>query len=569
MALSYTATLVSGVFLLVAAAADRDCPAYPSSKWSFGLANLKRQAETRRQTLTLTNTFSTKSGNAPVEQNFIDEHIFSRLRTEGIPSAPLSNDSEFIRRVTIDLIGRLPDGERVRRFLHDETRDKRTALIDDLLASPAFADRWTVWFDDLLRNTSSYPTISVAGRNALHQYVRQSIEEGKPYNQFVLELLTGGDSSAGTANYILRTYRPGDLAQEFWDDLTANVTATFLGIQTLCISCHDGAHHLEPINTYLSQRKRSDFWQQSAFFSRMVILQGDHYTIRDKSDGAYLTDVTGGQRPPRNGGPYDPRYLFTGEQPSSGDYRRELGTLLTADFQFARSFVNRIWAHFMVIGIVDPTDAFDLENYSAQASHPELLDRLANDFIDNGYDLRQLIRRITSSSAYQLSAAYPVEWREQYSSLFARKLVRRLDAEEIHDSIVQATGMPEFYTVDGLAEPVAWAMQLPDTNEPRDNPALAFLTSMGRGNRTYTPRDSSNSILGSLALANDGFVLNRINAHGSTNLAGLLMRDSDDQIIEELFIRTLSRFPKPTKSPSPGDVRAKIVRSGRRTCSGH
>jgi hypothetical protein len=179
-----------------------------------------------------------------------------------------------------------------------------------------------------------------------------------------------------------------------------------------------------------------------------------------------------------------------------------------------------------------------------QASNPELLDRLSRDFIENGYDIRQLMRRITSSSAYQLSAAYPGEWHEQYSRLFARKLVRRLDAEEIHDSIVQATGVQELYKIQGLAEPVAWAMQLPDTNEPRDSTALLFMKSLGRGNRTYTPRDSGNSILGSLALANDSFVLNRISAEAGTNLARLLLQDSDDQVIENLFVQSLSRFPK-------------------------
>src|SRR5262249_1000720 len=154
-----------------------------------------------------------------------------------------------------------------------------------------------------------------------------------------------GDTKDGPANYILRTYSPGDLSQEFWDDLTANVTSTFLGVQTLCISCHDGAHHLEPINTYLSHRTRSEFWQQSAFFARMVIDQDDHYMVGDKPDGAYATDVIGGQRPPRSGGPYEPKSLFNGRQADSGQYRQALGRLLTADFQFARSFVNRVWAH--------------------------------------------------------------------------------------------------------------------------------------------------------------------------------------------------------------------------------
>jgi hypothetical protein len=543
----YAMAFLCGISLLFAAASDHDCPAYPSSRWSFAATTLKQQASARERMLMLVNAFPTDFANIPARQNFIDDHIFDRLQSAGIPSAPLAGDAQFIRRVTIDLTGRIPDADRVRRFLQDQTTDKRTALIDELLASPAFVDRWTAWFDDLLKNTSSYSTVTVSGRNALHQYIHRSLEQGKPYSQLVTELLHGQDSSEGPANYILRTYSPGDPVQEFWDDLTANVTATFLGVQTLCISCHDGAHHLEPINTYLSRRLRSEFWQQSAFFSRMVVTQNDAYSLRDKSDGAYTTEIIGyqGQRPTRTGGPYDPRYLLTGEKASSDDYRAELSKLLTADFQFARTFVNRIWAHFMVVGIVDPPDAFDLDNYAAQASDPNLLDALAHDFIDNGYDIRQLMRRITSSSAYQLSSAYSGDWQEQYARLFARKLVRRMDAEEIHDSIVQATGVQESYAVDGFAQPVTWAMQLPDTNEPHDTSALLFMKSLGRGNRTYTPRDSTNSILGSLALANNAFVSSRIDAQTGVVLKTLLQQDTDDQLIEDLFVQTLSRLPKP------------------------
>jgi hypothetical protein len=251
--------------------------------------------------------------------------------------------------------------------------------------------------------------------------------------------------------------------------------------------------------------------------------------------------------------------MLTGEHSATGNYRAELGRILTSDIQFARATANRVWAHLMVVGIVDPVDGFDPARYTQQASHPELLDALARDFMDNGYNLRQLIRRIVSSSTYQLSVRYPGTWQESYRRLYARKLVRPLEAEEIHDSIVQATGLRPQYIVDGFDNPVGWAMQLPDTNEPRrDGTALAFLRVFGRGNRVDELRSSDSSILGSLSMMNSPFVTTKATAAGSTIVARLLQtQTSDDVLIDKLFMNTLSR------KPTAEERKAAVARRGR------
>jgi hypothetical protein len=331
--------------------------------------------------------------------------------------------------------------------------------------------------------------------------------------------------------------------------------STFLGIPTLCVSCHDGARHLEPINTYLSQRKRREFWQQAAFISRMAITRipqdpagrSFQYEVYDRPTGAYFVNTRGnaGQRPLRSGGPYTPVYMLTGEQPANGNYRAELSRILTSDIQFARATANRVWAHLMSVGIVDPVDGFDPDRYTTQASHPELLDALARDFAENGYDLRHLIRRITGSSAYQLSVHYPGTWRESYRRLYARKLVRPLEAEEIHDSVLQATGTRNLYPVEGFNNPIAWASQLPDNNEPRRNTdVLNFLNIFGRGNRVDAVRNPESSILGSLSLMNSPFITAKVSAQASSTVTRLLQSEpSDELLVQAIFLHTLSRLP--------------------------
>ena len=186
-----------------------------------------------------------------------------------------------------------------------------------------------------------------------------------------------------------------------------------------------------------------------------------------------------------------------------------------------------------------------------QPTNPELLEVLSQWFRDNGYDSRRLMALITKSNAYQLSSRYSGEWKAEYVPYYARKFARRLDAEEIHDSIVKAAGRPPTYSLDYTGStyalaPVSWAMELPDTVEPRSNGGVAqFLNSFGRGDRDQTRRDASGSSLEALNMMNNAFVMNRIhNANNGSTVQQLLRQTTDPlAIIEGLYLSTLNRFP--------------------------
>jgi hypothetical protein len=269
----------------------------------------------------------------------------------------------------------------------------------------------------------------------------------------------------------------------------------------------------------------------------------------------------------------DPKYMFTGGGVNAGENRRQaLARHIIADPQFARASVNYIWENLMIEGLVSPSSTFDLarldpnvqmpEGWTLQPANAQLLEALAQDFKQKGFDLRQLIATIVKSSAYQLSSQYPGEWKLDYVPYFARKYTRRLSAEEIHDAIIKATGiMPAMSFNGGSVQPgyvltddtnaersrVLWAMQLPEPVEPRTNGgARAFLDSFLRGDRDQKLRTSDASILQSLNLMNNSFVMGRIHRNNAGSLVARLFANTaltNEQIITELYLNTLSRRP--------------------------
>lgn len=522
-----------------------------------------------------------------VRQNYIDDHIFNKMVKDGIQSAPLSSDEEFLRRVTLDLTGRIPSATDVKNFLSDTSSDKRQRYIDSLIGSPAFVDRWTMWMGDLLKNTAVSQGVLryYEGRNAFYYTIRQAIERNTPYNQFVSSLITSSGKSfqpsTGGVNYIVGAITPMGPIQDTYDTAAVQAATRFLGIETLdCLLCHSGDGHLNALNLWATKTERVDAQRMAAFFSRTgirrtlvsrqpVILESE---VFDLPNGEYRLNTTSGNRTPRepiNGAEsLTPVYIFTGETPGSNEnYRAAFARILTKDKQFARATVNYLWAHFFGVGIVDPPTNFDLarldpnaelpEGWSVQPSHPELLEQLADDFIASGYNLQHIMKVITKSSAYQLSSRYEGEWKEEYTPYFARKLVRRLDAEEIHDAILSATGIGVSYPIYGLQNAAQTAMQLPDTNEPlvrrESNPTQqqmqtinigrTFLNIFERGNRDDIPRKRVPSISQSLAMMNNTFVTSRISAQtANSNLQKLLAKYTDDQqFVQELFLTVLSR----------------------------
>lgn len=525
---------------------------------------------------------SRHSGGMPGTENTIDKYIFQALAQSGVTPAPDATDWEFIRRVTLDLTGRIPTPARVLAFVNDTSRDKRSRLVEELLSSPAWLDKWTIFFADKFQNNSRNTQIArfIQGVTAFNSYIRDSLSNGKPYDQMAREMIesTGTNSYAqGEVNYLAGGVVTGGPVQDIWDQQTANIADHFLGIAHLnCLLCHNGRGHLDALSLWGSQTTRQQAWGMAAFLSHTKTSKtavdgatnGNPYywglTNPYKTD--YALNTTTGNRPARQ--PIGtqktvaPTYIFTGAVPRSGeDYRAAFARLVTSDFQFARASVNYLWEYFYGVGLVNPSDQFDPARLdpnnpphdcpvsapcTLQPSNPALLNALAQDFIDSKYDLKALMREMVNSRAYQLSSRYEGTWNPAWDTLFGRKMVRRLWAEEIHDAITQSSNVIPTYKTANWG-PVNWAMQLPEplsTPDGANGAVNNFLNAFLRGNRDDQPRRPDGSISQALGLMNDNVVISRIRS--TTPATGLLaanLKLPDDQLVKTLFLAVLSRYP--------------------------
>jgi hypothetical protein len=517
-------------------------------------------------------------------KNFIDNILFDRMVRDNIMSAPVCTDEQFIRRASLDITGRIPSADEVKAFLADTSANKRDALVDRLVGSPEYVDKWTMFFGDLFKNTlrSTNVVRYSGGRDAFHTWIKNSVAANKSYAQMATEMITanGDNFVAGQTNFIIGGIIPMGPAQDTMDGTAVAVGSTFLGINSLdCLYCHDGAGHLDSVNLWGAQRTRHEAWGMAAYFSRtqrtstLISSQPLYrkFTVSEASTGEYRLNTTTGNRTARQ--PVDgqntvtPRYILNPNAAmNNGENRRQaLARIITSDDQFARAAVNYIWEKLMVEALVSPSNTFDLARLSASASlpggwsvqpaNPELLESLAQDFKRNNFDIRKLIATIVKSSAYQLSTQYPGNWNLSLVPYYARKYVRRMDAEEIHDAILKATGIGVTYQMrDTLGQntyTVNWAMQLPDPVEPRTNgAAAAFLNSFLRGDRDVKLRSPEPSILQSLNLMNNSLVMTRIHqANAGSNVQKLLADTAltPTQIITRLYLNTLSRNPSPSE----------------------
>jgi hypothetical protein len=308
------------------------------------------------------------------------------------------------------------------------------------------------------------------------------------------------------------------------------------------------------VNVYLTGKKRSDFFQQSSFLARsryvphveqQAAVMG-HFLVDDMAAG-YDTKAESMLRPKRSGGPTTPKFILTDEPANpAADPREELARMLTAHPQFARATVNMFWAKLMGAGIVEPYDEFDLARLDTLASHPELLEKLTRYFRDNGYSLQKLFRLITESSAYQLSARYPGEWKEQYAKYYARKFARMLSAEELHDSIVVATERPTTSDTAGSTGP-RMAMQ---STMPigRAGELKTFMAAFGESNRNTPPHPPSPSPLQPIMMMRSPVVNDRVLAQKDSRVQRLLDSYANNgKVVDELFMATLSREPMPAE----------------------
>ena len=506
-------------------------------------------------------------------KNFIDSEIFGKMVQDKVRWTIPATDEEFLRRVTLDLTGQIPTADKVKSFLADTSADKRDRLVDELLSSDGFVDRWTLWFGDLVGNVQLTANIREfpQGRNAYYNWMRDSFSSGKPYDQMVRESITGSGAAftVGPPNYWVRQILTNGPIQDTYDDMSAATGEQFLGMPLNCLSCHNGKGHLEAVNTSMVSRTRYDFWKNAAFFAQVTqqvardpATNNPQYTITDNTTGAYRLNTTSGNKVARQPDPgqpnfVDPAFFLSGEKPQTGESRRQAyARILTASPQFARASVNYIWKEMFGIGIVEPANSFDLlrqdpatlaPGATLQPTHPALLSKLADSFVANGYNIRTLLKLIVQSNTYQLSSRYtPGPWNEIWTTYYARHYPHRILAESVLDAVGRATNMPPSMTVAGMTAPVTRAMALPDPTEPNvRSPFAPLLGAFGRGDRDTTPRSSDGSIIEALEMLNDSVITTRVKANNAnTTIAHVLAASKDPgTIADELYIATLSRHP--------------------------
>ena len=528
----------------------------------------------------------------------IDSYIYADFQKNGITPAPMTTDWEFIRRVTLDLTGRIPTPADVLNFVAGTDPQKRAKLIDQLLASPQWVDKWTMFYGDLFKNTVSQASTSLnrfpQGRNAFYSYIHDSLANGKPYNQIASELITATGPNSygdGTLNWILNGYVSNGPVQDTTDAMTAAIGDTFLGITHVnCLLCHNGRGHLDQISLWGSNTTRYQAWQLASFLSHTQLgrtpVNADnkniyYWFVEDGNKGYtndYTLNTTSGNRPARQapagckaGQPcyyVPPQYIFNGSTPNpSQNYRSALAADITGDFQFARAAVNYLWAYFFGQGLVDPPDTFDPARldpnnpppapWTLQPTNAALLDALAEHFVQNGYNVKAAMREIVNSQTYQLSSRYNGAWNAAWQPYFARKYVRRLWGEEIHDAVVASSGTYTNYALTGFTDQgspypasIQYAMQLPDVVNAPGGPVSAFLDTFLRGNRDDQPRKQDGSILQALNLMNNAFVESRLQYAGATpsQLIVQHLNQNNSDLVNTLWMAILSRYPSADES---------------------
>jgi hypothetical protein len=463
--------------------------------------------------------------------NYIDELVLAEWQRLGVKPAPLCSDSEFLRRVHLDLIGTLPTAEEARGFIASADPDKRKKLVDELLERAEYGEYWSLKWGDLLRVHRRY--VGEKGLGSFGGWLRQSIRQNKPVDQLAKELLTaqGNLFSNGPVAYFLVDTKPEELAET-----TAQL---FLGVRLQCARCH---HH--PMEVW----GQDDYYGLAAFFTRLEIRENGE---KGRFGGLHIVRPVAIAK--RDLQVYSPPRLFGQTTPidpaTTPDVRLQLADWLAAKDNpfFARNFANRYWAYLMGRGLVEPIDDMRATN---PASHPALLAALAKDLADHNFDAKHLLRTIANSRVYQLGADLAPEL-DKDGSLFTHRAPRRMPAEVLLDAINQITGHTETFTGQ---PPGTRAISLPDPAVDSD-----FLTMFGRplrNNPCECARESTPDLLQALHLINNPVLQSKIAGEKGRITALIAAQKTDDQIVEELYLATYARQPSAAESAAIRELAA-------------
>ncbi|HJT79449.1 MAG TPA: DUF1549 and DUF1553 domain-containing protein, partial [Gemmataceae bacterium] len=459
--------------------------------------------------------------------NFVDELALAKWKQLGLLPSGLCTDSDFIRRATLDLCGRLPRPDEVRAFLADARPDKRSKLVDRLLDSPDYAAFFALRWGSILRNSQQAGSEQAA--YAFHDWLRDMIARNRPYDEFVRGIVAaaGEWQDAPAINWYWQM-RDDQLNQAVSD--TAQL---FLGLRLQCAKCH---HH--PYERW----SQDDYYGLAGFFARLG-RKGfgeppPYYAARTR---------TTGEVNPRTGKPLEPKLLDGPvlDVPPEQDPRQKLVDWMARPDNpfFAKALCNRMWGHLLGRGLVDPVDDMRETN---PPSNPELLDALAKDFVAHHFDVKHLLRTICTSRVYQLSSE-PNDYNRHDRQNFARHYGKRLIAEVLLDAVDEACGTRTPFN--------KMSRQARAVDLPHEGFGSYFLDVFDRPLRTSPcecARSNGASLSQVLHLANSPEMEDRI-ARGDGRVAKLVKeKAAPERAVEELYLAAFARYPTP-------DERAKAV----------
>jgi hypothetical protein len=457
-------------------------------------------------------------------QNFIDGHVWRKLQSLRLTPSEPCDDAKFLRRVHLDIIGRLPTPEEARAFLSDGSTDKRARLVDALLERPEYADHWAAKWADLLR-PNPY-RVGIKSVVAYDAWIRDAFRQNKPYDQFVRELVTArGSTWENGAAVLFRDRREPA-------EITTLVSQLFLGIRLECAKCH---HH--PFEKW----GQDDFYSFAAYFGRLghkgvglsPPISGGEEMIVLKDQGTVEHPLTGK--------PLAARPLFeladgTGKPAAEGDPREALAAWITSPENpyFAQVIANRVWADLMGRGLVEPIDDLRATN---PPTNPELLAALADDFRAHRYDLKHLIRTICTSHVYALSSL-PNERNAGDRQNYSRRYRTRLRAEVLLDAVSDITGLAPTHQAmpaNSRANEI-WTTRIDSV----------FLDTFGRPNPNQDPpceRTPDPTVTQTLHLMNAPQLHGWVTSDAGRAAELAASSKSVEELIEEIYLLVYSRLP--------------------------
>ena len=490
--------------------------------------------------------------------NVIDRHAFAKLAELRIEPSDACTDAEFIRRLFLDAAGTLPSADEVRRFLDDKSADKRARLIDEILDRPEYVDYWTLILGDLLQNRKErdHDVRGLKGVRQMHDWVRKQVAANKGWDEIARSVLgsTGGTTDSPAIGYYLVTIGENREAEK--SEVVASVAQAFLGTRIGCAQCHN-----HPLEKYT----QDDYYHFAGFFSRVRLDRKDpkmgDSALRVSHPDANQNGRPVGVNQPRTGKFMKPQPLDRQvmDIAPTDDPRTRLLAWMTnpKNEAFAGAMTNRIWKHYLGVGLVEPVD--DIRATNPPTNIP-LWKALVGEFVGHQYDMKHLMRTILNSRLYQLSAATR-PGNETDTKYFSHYYARRLPAEVMLDAISTATGVPDRFPGYPLG---VRAVQLPD---PSMN--SYFLALFGRSERVTAcacERNGEVTMPQLLHLQNGENVVQKVKT-GDGRLAELLKKHTDnDRVMDDLFLTALARLPNAAERAAvknllaEGDPREEVFR---------